>query len=97
MPLLLCVSVHLHSCVSFAPVILTHVRRQAMDDVRVRTSTGAIVTFLSFFLILILSCGEVLDYAKVHTKNHLAVDLGREPRIPILLDISFPRVPCYRK
>lgn len=66
-----------------------------MDDVRVRTSTGAIITFISLFVILILTFGELRDYASVHTKSHLVVDSGRETSIPILLDVSFPRVPCY--
>lgn len=66
-----------------------------MDDVRVRTSTGAIITLLSFLVILILTAGEYIDYARVHTRNHLVVDAGRENSLPLLLDITFPRVPCY--
>ncbi|KAK0546629.1 ER-derived vesicles protein erv46 [Tilletia horrida] len=68
---------------------------RTMDDVRIRTSTGAFLTFLSAFLILILTISEFRDYRRVHVKSSLVVDLSRGERITANLNITFPRVPCY--
>lgn len=68
---------------------------RTMDDVRIRTSTGAFLTFLSAFLILLLTISEYADYRRVHVKSSLVVDLSRGERLTANLNITFPRVPCY--
>ncbi|KAE8230159.1 hypothetical protein CF326_g4846 [Tilletia indica] len=68
---------------------------RTMDDVRIRTSTGAFLTFLSAFLILILTISEYRDYRRVQVKSSLVVDLSRGERLTANLNITFPRVPCY--
>ncbi|KAK0524916.1 ER-derived vesicles protein erv46 [Tilletia horrida] len=68
---------------------------RTLDDVRIRTSTGAFLTFLSAFLILCLTISEYADYRRVHVKSSLVVDLSRGERLTANLNITFPRVPCY--
>ncbi|KDN53212.1 DUF1692-domain-containing protein [Tilletiaria anomala UBC 951] len=68
---------------------------KTMDDVRIRTNVGAIITLVSAFLIVFLTIGEFMDYRRVHTKNSLVVDVSRGEKLTVHLDITFPRVPCY--
>ncbi|CAD6890185.1 unnamed protein product [Tilletia controversa] len=68
---------------------------RTMDDVRIRTSTGAFLTFLSAILILLLTITEYRDYRRVQVKSSLVVDLSRGERLTANLNITFPRVPCY--
>lgn len=68
-----------------------------MDDVRIRTNIGALITLLSFTLIAFLTLGEFIDYRRVHEETQLVVDKNRGERLTIHLNITFPRVPCYRE
>lgn len=68
-----------------------------MDDVRVRTNFGAMVTLFSLALIATLTMSEFLDYRKVHLKTSLVVDKSRGEKLNIGVNITFPRVPCYRE
>ena len=68
-----------------------------MDDVRIRTNVGAIITLVSALLIVTLTIGEFIDYRRVHTKNSLLVDVSRGEKLTVHIDVTFPRVPCYRE
>ncbi|KAF9585715.1 Endoplasmic reticulum-Golgi intermediate compartment protein 3 [Lunasporangiospora selenospora] len=68
---------------------------KTLDDFRVKTSTGAAVTLVSAFIILILLMGEFFDYRSVHIESSLIVDSGRKEKMAIEFDISFPKIPCY--
>ncbi|KAF9912536.1 hypothetical protein BX616_010306 [Lobosporangium transversale] len=68
---------------------------KTLDDFRVKTSTGAAVTFLSAFIILVLLIGEFLDYRSVRIESSLIVDGGRKEKMSIDFDITFPKIPCY--
>jgi hypothetical protein len=68
-----------------------------MDDVRVRTNAGALITLVSFTLIAFLTLGELVDYRKVHEHTSLVVDKSRGEKLTIGMNITFPRVPCYRE
>jgi endoplasmic reticulum-Golgi intermediate compartment protein 3 len=68
-----------------------------MDDVRIRTNVGAAITLVSAFLIVILTLGEFIDYRRVHLKNSLVVDVSRGEKLTVHIDVTFPRVPCYRE
>lgn len=66
-----------------------------LEDVRIRSSSGALLTFASFLLISILTLSSYLDYRKVHLTHSLEVDRSRGERLAVDVDISFPRVPCF--
>lgn len=66
-----------------------------MDDVRIRTNFGALITLLSFTLITFLTLGEFLEYRRVHEDTQLVVDKSRGERLTIHMNMTFPRVPCY--
>ncbi|KAF9433667.1 Endoplasmic reticulum-Golgi intermediate compartment protein 3 [Entomortierella beljakovae] len=68
---------------------------KTLDDFRVKTSTGAIVTMVSALLISVLLLGEFLDYRAVRVESSLVVDIGRKDKMSIEFDITFPKMPCY--
>jgi hypothetical protein len=68
-----------------------------MDDVRIRTNVGALITLISLTLIAFLTLGELIDYRTVHEQTTLVVDRSRGEKLTIGLNITFPRVPCYRE
>ena len=67
-----------------------------MDDVRIRTNVGAILTFVSALLIAVLTMSEFIDYLRIRNEPWLEVDYSRQERLEGNLNITFPRVPCYR-
>lgn len=67
-----------------------------MDDVRIRTNIGAILTFVSALLIAVLTMSEFSDYLRVRNEPWLEVDYSRQEKLEVNLNITFPRVPCYR-
>ena len=40
---------------------------------------------------------EFVDYRRVHLEPSILVDRSRGEKLVIEMDISFPKVPCYRK
>jgi hypothetical protein len=56
-----------------------------------------VVTFISFSIILTSVMLEFVDYRRVHLEPSILVDRSRGEKLVIEMDISFPRVPCYRK
>jgi hypothetical protein len=54
------------------------------------------VTLLSFAIILSATLLEFIDYRTVHTSPSLIVDKSRGEKLTVDIDITFPRVPCYR-
>lgn len=67
---------------------------KTVEDARVRTTSGGIVTLTSLLLILWLVWGEYADYRRVVVHPELVVDKGRGEKMEIHMNISFPRVPC---
>ena len=67
---------------------------KTVEDARVRTTSGGIVTLSSLLLILWLVWGEYAEYRKVVVHPELIVDKGRGEKMEIHMNISFPRVPC---
>jgi hypothetical protein len=67
---------------------------KTVEDARVRTTSGGIVTLTSLIIILWLSWGEWADYRRVTISPELVVDKARGEKMEIALNISFPRVPC---
>ncbi|KAF8976051.1 Endoplasmic reticulum-Golgi intermediate compartment protein 3 [Entomortierella lignicola] len=68
---------------------------KTLDDFRVKTSTGAVVTLASTLIIVILFFSEILNYRSIHIESSLIVDSGLKERMSINLDITFPSIPCY--
>ncbi|KAF2088321.1 DUF1692-domain-containing protein [Saccharata proteae CBS 121410] len=67
---------------------------KTVEDARVRTTSGGVVTITSLLLIFWLLWGEWADYRRVVVRPELVVDKGRGEKMEIHMNISFPRVPC---
>lgn len=67
---------------------------KTVEDARVRTASGGMVTIVSLVLILWLVWGEWADYRRIVIRPELVVDKGRGERMEIHMNITFPRVPC---
>lgn len=67
---------------------------KTVEDARVRTSSGGLVTITSLLIVLYLIWGEWADYRRVDVHPELIVDKSRGERMEIHLNISFARIPC---
>lgn len=83
-----------------------------MEDVKVKTKTGALcesqrktwgslshsflVTILSAAIILTFTTIEFLDYRRVNVDTSIVVDKSRGERLTVKMNVTFPKVPCYR-
>lgn len=67
---------------------------KTVEDARIRTTSGGIVTLASLLLILFLVWGEWADYRRITVHPELIVDKGRSEKMEIHMNVSFPRVPC---
>ncbi|KAI9803477.1 MAG: hypothetical protein M1825_001820 [Sarcosagium campestre] len=67
---------------------------KTVEDARIRTTSGGIVTISSLLIVLYLIWGEWVDYRRIEAHPELVVDKGRGEKMEIHLNISFPRVPC---
>lgn len=67
---------------------------KTVEDARVRTTSGGIVTITSLLIILWLAWGEWADYRRVVVRPELIVDKGRGEKMEISMNITFPRMPC---
>lgn len=67
---------------------------KTVEDARIRTTSGGIVTLTSLLLIFWLAWGEWADYRRITVHPELIVDKGRGEKMEIHMNISFPRLPC---
>jgi endoplasmic reticulum-Golgi intermediate compartment protein 3 len=67
---------------------------KTVEDARVRTASGGVVTIASLLLIFWLVWGEWADYRRIVIRPELIVDKGRGERMEIHMNITFPRMPC---
>ncbi|KAH7364404.1 endoplasmic reticulum-golgi intermediate compartment protein-like protein 3 [Rhexocercosporidium sp. MPI-PUGE-AT-0058] len=67
---------------------------KTVDEARVRTTSGGIVTIASLLIVLYLALGEWADYRRIVVHPELIVDKGRSEKMEIHLNITFPRIPC---
>ncbi|KIP09652.1 hypothetical protein PHLGIDRAFT_86242 [Phlebiopsis gigantea 11061_1 CR5-6] len=68
---------------------------KTMEDVKVKTRTGAFLTMLSAAIILAITTIEFFDYRRVNLDTSIAVDKSRGEKLIVKMNITFPRVPCY--
>jgi len=68
---------------------------KTMDDVKVKTGFGGMLSLVSFFLIASLTIAEFMEYRKVTMKPAIVVDKSRGEKLVVNLNVTFPRVPCY--
>lgn len=50
---------------------------KTVDEARIRTSSGGIITIVSLFVVLWLAWGEWTDYRRIEVHPELVVDKGR--------------------
>lgn len=67
---------------------------KTLDDFRVRTFSGAIVSIVSTVFILWLFFSEVAMYLTTEVQPELFVDTTRGERLRINMDIIFHKLPC---
>lgn len=56
-----------------------------------------LVTLISAALILAITTMEFFDYRRVTVDTSIKVDKSRGERLTVKLNLTFPRVPCYRE
>ncbi|KAJ1917561.1 ER-derived vesicles protein erv46 [Mycoemilia scoparia] len=67
---------------------------KTMDDVSIRTLSGALITIISGIIMLFLTLNEYIDYKKIEMRPEIIVDKTMGEKLPINIDITFPNVPC---
>ena len=50
---------------------------KTVEDARIRTTSGGIVTIVSLLVVLFLAWGEWADYSRIVVRPELIVDKGR--------------------
>ncbi|KAI7871534.1 endoplasmic reticulum vesicle transporter-domain-containing protein [Spinellus fusiger] len=68
---------------------------KTMDDFRVKTTIGALVTVVSTMIIIFLVFFELNVYRTPVWRPELVVDKGRKEKMTIHFNITFPKMPCH--
>lgn len=67
---------------------------KTVEDARVRTPAGGIITLICVIVVLYLIRNEYLEYTSIINRPELVVDRDINKKLEINLDISFPDIPC---
>lgn len=67
---------------------------KTVEDARVRTASGGMITLVCVFIVLMLIRNEYHDYKSVVVRPELVVNRDVNKQLDINLDILFPEVPC---
>lgn len=67
---------------------------KTLDERKIKTSTGGIITIVCILTTFVLLWNEYLDYNTIVLRPELVVDRDRNNKLPINLDIVFPQMPC---
>ncbi|QPG73779.1 hypothetical protein FOA43_001093 [Brettanomyces nanus] len=65
-----------------------------LDDARVKTTSGGVLTLICVFTIFVLLINEYRDYRTIIIRPELVVDRDLERKLNMNLDITFPKLPC---
>ncbi|XP_076456830.1 endoplasmic reticulum-Golgi intermediate compartment protein 3-like [Babylonia areolata] len=67
---------------------------RTLEDFRVKTFGGAIITLLSSAVMAVLFISELNEYLSQETQQELFVDTSRGQKLRINIDITFSHLPC---
>lgn len=67
---------------------------KTVEDARVRTPAGGIITLVCVLVVLYLIRNEYSEYTSVITRPELVVDRDINRKLEINMDVSFPDIPC---
>ena len=67
---------------------------KTVDDARIRTTSGGLITLTALLTVLFLIFSEFRDYRRITIAPSLIVDKSRGEQLPIHLNITFPLIPC---
>lgn len=67
---------------------------KTVEDARIRTTSGGLITVICVVIVLLLIRNEYSDYTTIITRPELVVDRDINKQLDINLDISFPNLPC---
>lgn len=67
---------------------------KTVEDARIKTASGGIITLVCVLVVLLLIRNEYNDYTSIITRPELLVDRDINKKLDITLDISFPNMPC---
>lgn len=71
------------------------VYRKLPADLTEPTFSGALVSIISTFIMVVLFISEFSEYMEVRTVSEMYVDIAKgESKLHINIDISFLRLPC---
>jgi len=65
-----------------------------MEDVKIKTRTGALLTLLSTAIICTFTI-EFMDYRRTFVDTSLTVDRSRGEKLVVTMNITFPQIPRY--
>jgi hypothetical protein len=65
-----------------------------LEDFRVKTVSGALITIACTISIVILFVYEWQAYMRIEVDQELFVDITRNQKLTINMDMTFPRLPC---
>jgi hypothetical protein len=65
-----------------------------LEDFRVKTVSGAFITIACTISIVILFFFEWQSYMQIEVDQELFVDITRNQKLTINIDMTFPRLPC---
>ncbi|ANZ75264.1 BA75_02348T0 [Komagataella pastoris] len=64
------------------------------DDVKVKTTSGGVITLICLIVTLILVTNEYFDYQTVVIRPELVVDRDHAKKLDISLNVTFHHIPC---
>lgn len=67
---------------------------KTVEDAKIRTSSGGLITVGCFFLIIILIINDWRELNTVYLQPEISVDRDRAKKLDVNLDITFPHMPC---
>lgn len=67
---------------------------KTVEDARIRTTSGGLITLFCVFIVLLLIRNEYQDYTLIIVRPELVVDRDINKQLDINLDISYFNLPC---